>query len=134
MAVTPSISFAQQAPLIVFSGEARTADVLVRPKVLGICKIRIEVLADECAFRVGNELVKFVEQGFECKDEFSSSVVPVAFTLICTNPSMEDIMINFRATATNSSGGVSVPTPLFRVDVKNRPLILTETTPTPPIS
>ncbi|RMG56057.1 MAG: hypothetical protein D6722_27045 [Bacteroidetes bacterium] len=116
--IKPFIQITEPEPLVIFDQHPDDIEVMVQAKALGTCTVRLHIHADECAFRVEDELAPVVEHQFECQNIFQSTVLKVPFTVVCTNPSDEDILIRFTAEAVNSAEGQSMPTPAFNVDLK----------------
>jgi hypothetical protein len=120
--IRPSVSFAQPEPLVVFAGEPARVHIVVKARAAGPGKLKLRVEAETCFFVEGTEMRSSVEQAFECKDEWAGQVETFAFQMMTTQPSSEDILLRFYASASNSSGGLSAETPAFRVNLKSKRL------------
>ena len=54
--IRPSVKITEPEPLKVIDRKASDVEIMVRPFALGECRVLLNIVADECAFWVGNEM------------------------------------------------------------------------------
>ena len=102
-------------PLEVVNTQPNDVDVLVTPNAAGECQVFLHMIADDCAFLVGNQFVSQIEAKVETQSIFDEKIINIPFTIVCTKPSEQNILIRFIASAKNADGGESHPSPFFNV-------------------
>ncbi|MDX2284634.1 MAG: hypothetical protein NW241_10745 [Bacteroidia bacterium] len=122
-AIRPFVQIVEPEPLVAHEAQTAGLDVLVFPKALGVCKLRITLLADECVFQEPGGLTQALEREVFCSDLFKGILTEVRMTLVCSTPGSQPILIRVYAEAQNSEGGVSARTPDFNVDFRPAPRI-----------
>jgi hypothetical protein len=116
----PLLRFAQPDGLTVFTDEASKVDILLSPGVVGKTTVTLLCLADEVAFRVGNQLKSHADFELEFDQADEHHLLRLQFVLLCSNPSDQDILIRFDAQAVNHAGQQSPPIPQLPVTLKPR--------------
>jgi hypothetical protein len=116
--IRPNVNITETPePLEVVNTQANDVDITVNPNATGDCQVLLHLIADDCGFLVDNKLVTQIETKVTAAGIFDSIKVNVPFTIVCIKPSESDILIRFSASATNSEGGISHPSPFFNVNL-----------------
>lgn len=116
----PLLRFAHPSGLTVFTDEASEVDIILSPGVVGRVQVSLHCLADEVAFKVDQAVRSQADFEFDCANADEHQLLQLQFVLVCSDPSDQDILIRFEASAHNQAGQQSPPIPQLPVTLKPR--------------
>jgi hypothetical protein len=116
----PLLRFAHPDGLTLFTDEEAQVSILLSPGVVGEVKVTLLCLADEVAFRVGDQVSSEATFRFQCTQADEHQLLQLKVYMVCSDPSDQDILIRFDGKAVNQAGQHSPPIPQLPVTIKPR--------------
>ncbi len=118
----PQIAFANPDGMTVFNDTPTSVELILTPRAEGKGKIFLSCIANEVSFKDvnNNQISSEISIDFDSRSASGNLMIDFPFTLVCSDPSDQDILIRFDAKAKNSAGEQSPPIMQLPVTFKSR--------------